>query len=139
MQTENDTSKPEDSPEQQTGEGCPEATCYALLPGLIENLTLWAEEYKSKPVSLCLFRAAAILGEMNKSPEFKDHVFMHRTLKRVISERDSLQKLADELAAALSDLWHHYSLTEAGYEVVESALAMWEASKKDSQHNSVIK
>jgi hypothetical protein len=30
MQTENDTSKPEDSPEQVTGEGCPEATCSAL-------------------------------------------------------------------------------------------------------------
>lgn len=27
MQTENDTPKPEDSPEQVTGEGCPEATC----------------------------------------------------------------------------------------------------------------
>jgi len=29
MQTENDTSKPEDSPKQVAGEGCPEATCSA--------------------------------------------------------------------------------------------------------------
>ena len=27
MQTKNDTPKPEDSPEQETGEGCPEASC----------------------------------------------------------------------------------------------------------------
>ena len=32
MQTENDTPKPEDSPEQVTGEGCPEATCSAWIP-----------------------------------------------------------------------------------------------------------
>ena len=32
MQTENDTSKPEDSPEQMTGEGCPGATCSADSP-----------------------------------------------------------------------------------------------------------
>lgn len=30
MQTENDTSKTEDSPQQETGEGCPAATCSAL-------------------------------------------------------------------------------------------------------------
>jgi len=29
MQTENDTSKPEDSPQQEAGEGCSEATCSA--------------------------------------------------------------------------------------------------------------
>jgi hypothetical protein len=31
MQTENDTPKPEDSPQQETGEGCSGATCYRLL------------------------------------------------------------------------------------------------------------
>jgi hypothetical protein len=31
MQTENDTSKPEDSPEQVTGEGCSGATCSAFI------------------------------------------------------------------------------------------------------------
>jgi len=31
MQTENDTPKPEDSPEQATGEGCSGATCSASL------------------------------------------------------------------------------------------------------------
>jgi hypothetical protein len=30
MQTENDTTKPEDSPEQEDGEGCSGAPCYAL-------------------------------------------------------------------------------------------------------------
>jgi hypothetical protein len=29
MQTENDTSKPEDSPQQETGEGCSGASCSA--------------------------------------------------------------------------------------------------------------
>ena len=31
MQTENDTPKPKDSPQQESGEGCPEATCSAGL------------------------------------------------------------------------------------------------------------
>jgi hypothetical protein len=34
MQTENDTTKPEDSPQQEAGEGCSVATC-SLLLGLI--------------------------------------------------------------------------------------------------------
>jgi hypothetical protein len=34
MQTENDTSKPEDSPKQESGEGCPGASCSALLEGI---------------------------------------------------------------------------------------------------------
>ena len=32
MQTENDTTKPEDSPEQEAGEGCSGATCSAWVP-----------------------------------------------------------------------------------------------------------
>jgi hypothetical protein len=31
MQTENDTTKPEYAPQQETGEGCSEATCSALF------------------------------------------------------------------------------------------------------------
>jgi len=38
MQTENDTSKPEDSPQQEAGEGCPGATCseFAGIQALIQ-------------------------------------------------------------------------------------------------------
>lgn len=39
MQTENDTSKPEDSPKQETGEGCSGATCSTFL------LSDWKPEY----------------------------------------------------------------------------------------------
>jgi hypothetical protein len=45
--------------------------------------------------------------------------------------------LADDLAATLSDLWHHYSLTGAGHEVVESALAMWRESKDSSANKEL--
>ena len=34
MQTENDTSKPEDSPQQEAGEGCSGATCSAAFDSL---------------------------------------------------------------------------------------------------------
>jgi hypothetical protein len=37
MQTENDTSKPEDSPQQEAGEGCSGATCSASCSARIEN------------------------------------------------------------------------------------------------------
>ena len=34
MQTENDTSKPENEPEQEAGEGCSGATCSASFPAM---------------------------------------------------------------------------------------------------------
>jgi hypothetical protein len=38
MNTENDTSKPEDSPQQEAGEGCSGATCCASsIPALLPN------------------------------------------------------------------------------------------------------
>jgi hypothetical protein len=45
MQTENDTSKPEDLPEQVTGEGCPGATCSAL-EFLAQELDMPAEHIR---------------------------------------------------------------------------------------------
>lgn len=38
MQTENGTSKPEDSPEQEAGEGCSGATCSGDAPDFITEL-----------------------------------------------------------------------------------------------------
>lgn len=60
MQPENQSTKPETK--EETADDFPEASCYALLPGLIENLTLWAKAYRGKPISLSLFRAVTILG-----------------------------------------------------------------------------
>lgn len=59
-------------------------------------------------------------AEVKRLTKERDH-----SLAAMTAERDATIKLADDLAETLSDLWHHYSLTGAGYEVVESALAMW--------------
>lgn len=44
--------------------GSDETTCSASLRELAENLQLWGTEYVGKPVSLSLFRGAAILREV---------------------------------------------------------------------------
>ena len=46
MQTENDTSKPEDSPEQETGEGCSGATC-----SLIALAVKWIDLNDLEPIT----------------------------------------------------------------------------------------
>ena len=37
-----------------------------LINDLMENLNLWAEEYKGKPISLSLFRTITILKELER-------------------------------------------------------------------------
>jgi hypothetical protein len=58
MQTKNDTSKPKDSPEQVTGEGCPGASCSASSE-LLENLGEWGEHFREKQhgATLTILRA----------------------------------------------------------------------------------
>ena len=38
----------------------------AIIKDLIENMNLWADEYRGKPISLSLFRAAMILAELER-------------------------------------------------------------------------
>jgi|688.fasta_scaffold522165_1 hypothetical protein len=45
MQTENDTSKPEDLPEQKTGEGCSGATCSAWVEVSKADFDRYISEY----------------------------------------------------------------------------------------------
>jgi hypothetical protein len=45
MQTENDTPKPEDSPQQEDGEGCSGATCSADFDGWEERLAAYRKEH----------------------------------------------------------------------------------------------
>jgi hypothetical protein len=53
------------------------------------------------------------------------------TACRVGGERIAAERaLADRLAGALSDLWHHYDLTTGAYDAIESALAAWKEARK---------
>jgi hypothetical protein len=46
MQTKNDTSKPEDSPQQEAGEGCSGATCYPVFLTLQEFTSGGSKYYR---------------------------------------------------------------------------------------------
>lgn len=70
----------------------------------------------------------AVMGERKLIHEVLEE---SKTAAKYKAERDKAKKLADELAETLSDLWHHYSLTGAAYEIVEAALAKWRGAKKD--------
>jgi len=52
-------------------------------------------------------------------------------LDRLEAELKSEHALADRLAADLNDLWHHYSQTEASYEVIDEALAAWKEARSE--------
>jgi len=50
MQTENDTSKPKNSPQQRTGEGCPGASCSSFFGDVPLKIAMigWTPKHRSK-------------------------------------------------------------------------------------------
>lgn len=52
-------------------------------------------------------------------------------LENITIERDTERALADRLAADLNGLWHHYSQTEASYEVIDEALNAWKEARSE--------
>jgi hypothetical protein len=82
MQTENDTTKPEDSPEQEDGEGWSGAPCSRAFADLLESLDEWIDDAleNSRPIGLTLSRARVTItdqydriGEILDAMERQNH------------------------------------------------------------------
>jgi len=81
-----------------------------IIKDLIENLNLWAEKYSGKPISLTLFRAAAILGELerrrdearkhlrdaNKGAEINAHI-NQKFAQQLIDAREKIKNQAKRI------------------------------------------
>jgi len=73
-----------------------------IIKDLIENLNLWSERYKGKPISLSLFRAVTILRELERerdeAKELADRMFRERAeaLKEIHNQFVEYDKLFDE-------------------------------------------
>ena len=77
-----------------------------IIKDLIENLNLWAERYSGKPISLTLFRAAAILGELERRRDEAmakyDILAVENMLEvnKLCNERDEARAVLREIANA---------------------------------------
>lgn len=126
----NQNTSPKETSDQTTNdEGLDDAACSRSFVELLDALGDWRDHYmkKAHPVALTLMRAKVTLTDQHN--RIAD-------LLVALERQNAASKLADDLAATLSDLWHHYSLTGAGYEVVESALSMWREHKETFSANA---
>ena len=58
---------------------------------------------------------------------------LERDLAAANEQLAAERALADRLADDLNDLWHHYSLTSTGYNVVENGIAAHRAARGKEQ------
>lgn len=61
------------------------------------------------------------------------HDMQLRLLGDTIKQRNESREQRDRLAEALNDLWHHYSLTDAAYALIDAALTSVEGGGKHAK------
>ena len=93
---------------------------YAHLCRRLERDLAEAREQLRAESNLAYERTRLYHDEWNKNAELIDELAAERAL-------------ADRLADDLNDLWHHYSLTSTGYNVVENGIAAHRAARGKEQ------
>jgi hypothetical protein len=99
-----------------------------IIKDLIENLNLWAESYSGKPISHSLFRAAAMLGELERrrdearkhlkeieeygTEEINAAIDLRRNLAQALVDLDDMQYQRDEAREALEFRRELYKVQE---------------------------
>lgn len=127
-----------------------------IIKDLIENLNLWAERYSGKPISLTLFRAAAILGELERrrdearkhlkeieeygTEEINAAIDLRRNLAQALVDLDDMQYQRDEARelAKEADLGHDMAISDLTKCETELAEATTKLSEISSLTESIV-